>query len=397
LASGGRRMRRPEDDNVHGLPSGLYAGASADEAEREAAKQRLDQGLAELDRTYGRGQETDQLDPIGLRDLLLTADELVKLPPPEPLIGDLLPAKSLAVLWGRWGSAKSFVALAWGLCVSAGLAWQGQEVRQGPVLFIAAEGIAGLGQRVQAWKTVFQTEPGVIFFLPRRIDLRDTREVDALVALAGEERFALVIIDTLNRSIPGGNENDSRDMGAAIDAATRVQQTGATELLIHHGGKDGQVIRGHSSLEGAVDVMIECRRDYVDEERIELRTGKAKDAAEPAPVLMRLTTVDLGEGRSSCVLKGKVPMGTFEVVERPAAEVVWEVLREVFGDMGATPPMLYRALADRGDKRSESTVYRAVNDLLSTGKAKNIGTEKRVRLRPVEPPKAPEQGAMELR
>ena len=75
-----------------------------------------------------------------VRALLLTADELVKLPPPEPLVGDLLPLKSLAVLWGRWGSAKYFVALDWALCVSGGLPWQGQEVSKGAVLYIAAEG-----------------------------------------------------------------------------------------------------------------------------------------------------------------------------------------------------------------------------------------------------------------
>jgi hypothetical protein len=331
------------------------------------------------------GLTPDQLEPTGLRDLLLTADQLVKLPPPEPLIGDLLPAKSLAVLWGRWGSAKSFVALDWGLCVSAGLPWQGQEVRQGPVLFIAAEGVAGLGQRVQAWKTAFGAEPGTIAFLPRRIDLRDLREVDALVALAEVERYALVVIDTLNRSIPGGNENDSRDMGAAIDTATRIQQTGATVLLIHHGGKDGQMIRGHSSLEGAVDVMIECRRDYTDDQRIELRTGKAKDAAEPAPVRMRLTVVDLGEGRSSCVLEGKLPAGSFTGPERSTVELVRELLGSSFGDLGATPPMLARALPDRG----ESSIYRAVNELLSTGEAENVGSEKRARLRLKPPPEDP--------
>jgi AAA domain len=314
-----------------------------------------------------------QLDPGGLRALLLTADELVKLPPPEPLVGDLLPVKSLAVLWGRWGSAKSFVALDWALCVSGGLPWQGQEVRKGAVLYIAAEGLAGLGQRVEAWKTAFHAEPGNMKFLPRRIDLRDHRQVDALAALAEADQLVLVVIDTLNRSIPGGDENNSRDMGAAIDAADRLRQIGATVLLIHHGGKDGQVIRGHSSLEGAVDVMIEARRD---DDRIELRTGKAKDAAEPAPVHMQLTTVELGDGRTSCVLWGRLRGRDTTGPDASTLELVRDVMRDTFRTIAGTPNQIMEAT-----KTSRTRTYAAIEALLKTGAIENIGTAKAMRLR----------------
>jgi hypothetical protein len=66
----------------------------------------------------------------------------------------LLYSDSLAWLTGKRGHGKSFAALDMAGHVSLGQNWHGHATKRGPVLYIAAEGVAGLRQRVRAWETL---------------------------------------------------------------------------------------------------------------------------------------------------------------------------------------------------------------------------------------------------
>jgi AAA domain len=180
---------------------------------------------------------------------LLTVAALLTMEPPEPLIGDLLAHNTLAVLYGPPGSYKTFVALDWALCVAGGLPWQGREVRAGPVLYVAAEGSAGLGARVEAWVEGFRADPpGRFRAYPDTVNLREAGQRDTLAEWATTDRPGLVVFDTLARSMVGGDENSARDMGELIDGAEQVRAaSGATVLLVHHTTKDGTSIRGSSA------------------------------------------------------------------------------------------------------------------------------------------------------
>jgi RecA-family ATPase len=48
-----------------------------------------------------------------LADVLLTRSALRNLPAAEPLIDDVLDQGTVALLYGMWGSGKSFIALDW--------------------------------------------------------------------------------------------------------------------------------------------------------------------------------------------------------------------------------------------------------------------------------------------
>ncbi|MBI4696152.1 MAG: AAA family ATPase, partial [Gammaproteobacteria bacterium] len=76
------------------------------------------------------------------------------------------------------------------------------------------------------------------------------------------EDLKLVVVDTLNRAMPGGNENASEDMGLMIDAASAiVSAMGCTFVYIHHSGKEeAKGSRGHSSLKAATEFEISIRR-----------------------------------------------------------------------------------------------------------------------------------------
>ena len=47
-------------------------------------------------------------------------------------------------------SGKSFLALAWALCIASGKRWLDREVETGPVVYVAAEGVSGVWTRAKS-------------------------------------------------------------------------------------------------------------------------------------------------------------------------------------------------------------------------------------------------------
>lgn len=64
------------------------------------------------------------LERPSLSQRLLTRAQLADLPQPEPLIADTLDRRTVALLAGHYGTAKSFLALDWSGCVATGRMWQ---------------------------------------------------------------------------------------------------------------------------------------------------------------------------------------------------------------------------------------------------------------------------------
>jgi RecA/RadA recombinase len=67
------------------------------------------------------------------------------------IVQDFIAAGSVAWLYGAPGSYKTFAALDIAMSVATGKPWQGREVSQGAVLFIAAEGGDDIHIRRAAW------------------------------------------------------------------------------------------------------------------------------------------------------------------------------------------------------------------------------------------------------
>lgn len=324
------------------------------------------------------GEQEQADDAARLRAALLTAAELIKRPPPEYLIDQILPKGALGCVYGRPGSAKTFLALDWAFSVAAGMPWSAREIRGGPVLYIVAEGSGGLGIRVRVWlEHARLPDLEQIQFLPLAINLLDVHQLAALATVATEIGPVLIVIDTLARSMVGGDENSARDVGLLIDAADKLRQaTGATVLLVHHTGKDGQTYRGSSALEGACDTMIEVQ---LDGGTVTIRCEKQKDDEPFEPIRMRLVTVDLGDA-SSCVLEASRGDAT-ESEERLLA-----VFTKHFGTTGATKRELGAMACSVPISMPLSTFYWALNKLIGAGALRNTGTDKQPFFKRATPP-----------
>lgn len=207
--------------------------------------------------------------PPALAELLLSRSALTTLPDPEPpLIDDVLDRGTVALLYGMWGTGKSFIALDWAASVATARPWQARMTEACRVLYVAAEGAFGLKARLQAWESGWQrTIPdGTFDVLPRPVNLTHYGDMNGLAALVEWNGYGLVVIDTLARCMVGADENSARDCGVVVDALTRLREQtpgGRGVVLggVHHSGKDGRTFRGSSAFEAGADTVYSVSRD----------------------------------------------------------------------------------------------------------------------------------------
>lgn len=212
----------------------------------------------------------DEVEPAEERNRwnFLSLDDVESLPPPRWLVPGVLTEGSLAAIYGAPESGKSFLAVDMSMAIAGGIDWHGRQVEHGGVLYIAAEGAPGLGKRFRAWK-MDRCAQGRKFDLHlMRDDLNLAAEKDGSVrafvqaVTEGLGPLRLVVIDTLNQTAAGADENSAKDMGRYIASMKRLRDaTGATVVVVHHSGKDlSKGMRGSTALLGAMDTTVEVER-----------------------------------------------------------------------------------------------------------------------------------------
>ncbi|NCC58888.1 MAG: bifunctional DNA primase/helicase, partial [Synergistales bacterium] len=70
---------------------------------------------------------------------------------PEFLVDDLFEADNLSLFFGESGCKKSFVAFDLAASIATGAPFYGKQTKEGPVIYIAGEGNAGMIRRREAW------------------------------------------------------------------------------------------------------------------------------------------------------------------------------------------------------------------------------------------------------
>ena len=273
---------------------------------------------------------------------------------PEWLVDELLPEGGLSAVWGDPGCGKSFLVLRIALAIAAGERWHGLACTQGAVAYVAAEGGRGFKKRLLAHRRRFGTSGLPFALIPTAVDLCSVdHETETLIAEL--QRIAqlsplplrLVVIDTLSRSMGGGNENGPEDMGALIRNADKIRQaTGAHVLFVHHGGKErDKKTRGHSSLYGALDTAIEVRASDLSGTRT-AKVMKQKDGEDGTEFCFRLdveTVANTADGEiTSCIA---VPVEAEAIEDEPRTKrptgvnaIALDALRRAVVEHGSTPP-----------------------------------------------------------
>ncbi|MBD8057247.1 AAA family ATPase [Rhodococcus ruber] len=309
-----------------------------------------DSGGAERETVAGPGSG-------GLSARLLTRSDLRTLPDPAPLVDNVLDQGTTALLYGPWGSGKSFVALDWAASVACGRRWQGRTVERRRVLYVAAEGAFGLKGRLHAWETAWKQsiEDGWLDVLPEPVNLTHGLRVSELVELVAVCGYGLVVLDTLARCMVGADENSAKDSGVVVDALSRIREGTpggrGTVLGVHHTGKDGKTLRGSSAFEAGVDTVYQVEPDGV---ALELRRTKRKDGPCEDSHRLMVSPVEGTESAVVSVRRGADMNGN-------AARLL-SAFVEMFSDTGASQS----ALRDAVDL-APASFHRSVNELVKSG------------------------------
>lgn len=258
-------------------------------------------------------------------------------PPRDYYLKGLFSPAELSVIYGEPGCGKSFWALYLARAIAQGREILGRRVRQTNVLFAALEGTSGFEKRLRADILAHQ-ECENFYYIAQAVNLfSDSKAVNDCIAAIQANHAGIFIIDTLNRAMPGGNENAPEDMSQFIRNLDALRAaTSAHVIVIHHSGKDASKgMRGHSALLGAVDVAIEVAKGEGKNKMASVR--KAKDDADGDVFAFQLEVKELGEDSdgdpiTTCVVTETEQDGTpTKRTHMTPREALWlDTLKEFF-------------------------------------------------------------------
>lgn len=250
------------------------------------------------------------------------ADAYVERPPITYAVNPLFAKPSLNVVYGSPGDLKSMALADCAVCVVAGLEWLPPQPHETGIAFITQpspvlwldfdNGRNRTDNRFEALahaRGVDSSVPLSYYPMPNPwLDASDSRAVDALLERIQRANAGLVFIDNL-AVIAGGADENSVQMASVMANLRRLAESaGAALVLIHHQRKSnggnaraGDALRGHSSIEAALDLALLVER----EERSDIITFRATKARgmDVAPFAARFTyehkpnTTELAEAR----------------------------------------------------------------------------------------------------
>ena len=210
---------------------------------------------------------------------LMTADELASLPPMQWRVKGIFPARGVAALYGPSGCGKSFLAFHLLAHIAVGAEWFGYRTKQARCCYLGLEGEAGLSKRLLAYQSQYGSNatPFLRFGVaPFNLGEPDKLQELAIGMLADGLQGGVLCIDTLAVASAGMDENSGQDMSRILQgAAFLAREIGGLVILVHHTGKDtGRGMRGHSSLRGNLDAVLQV--DMQSDER-QFIVEKSKD------------------------------------------------------------------------------------------------------------------------
>lgn len=311
--------------DTSGLDPALYTGAFQEIAEM------LKLGMAKPDimaKAKKRGilpailQANPDINPaqakierLASRWQLITAAELMQpVKPPNFLIGRIIRKPALICFYGAPGSLKTMLAYDMAVCVAAGIPWLphlpgeagtggGHAVSQAPGLIVDLDnGPEGLQERIGALsrgRGLTTPPPYAAISLPNPLlNLAMPEDTQNVIDQARALGAGFILIDNLGTASGGADENSSQMVPVMANLRHITNTTGAVVNVIHHSrkapsnGREGDRLRGHSSIEAAFDLALMIERD---ENLLTIKSTKTR-ANEVMPFIARWTFEDTQEG-----------------------------------------------------------------------------------------------------
>jgi hypothetical protein len=273
------------------------------------------------------------------------------------LIEGLIGSREVSALAGAPGSGKSVLAGDISCHTAAGRNWMDHRIRRpAGVLYVAAERAKLTERRFAAWRKYHEISELPLAVVEGSVDFLSSRShVDEVVGLGRrltkETRtpLGLIVVDTVSRTMAGGDENGPKDMGLFVANIAALQHaSGAHVMLIHHIPQDGVTrLRGHGALLGAVDTLVTIEKS--GETRF-ATVAKDNDGAEGARHAFSLHSVELSVDEDGLATNAPVvvsaqhePQSLTTTTRRPVqltagATVALKALDKALAEVGESAP-----------------------------------------------------------
>jgi hypothetical protein len=222
--------------------------------------------------------------------------------PVQYLIAGIFSESSLNVIYGAPGTLKTMLALDAMMHVASGKPWlpplpntSGQPfaVKQSPVMLVDFDsGLRRSHERIEALARGCGLTPDsevpfhYVSFPTPWLSAKDRDSVAALAREIKERGVKLVVIDNLG-TVSGDVDENSAEMVAVMgNFRWLAEETGAAIVVIHHerksngmdakGSKAHEGLRGHSSINAALDLALLVERES-GSRMITIRSTKTRD------------------------------------------------------------------------------------------------------------------------
>lgn len=304
------------------------------------------------------------------------------LPPIEWVIEPLIPHHNRVVVFGEFGSMKSWLLIDMGLHIASGTPWLSNYAVPEPrsVLYIDEEmpeyelrrrvKRLGVGAVLNGKDLPFRATShlGLKFFNEGKTD-------ELLKSLKGEGFDPdVVIVETLRRVLKG-NENEAADVGEFWHSVSPILAAGKTLIVSHHMRKANagfrEAVRDRAS--GSTDILAaaDCAFAVTRAEGhlLKVQCVKSRTVKEPEPFLFRLVD-DEDTDSIHLTTEGEYEMAEEGQTEVKKATVLIESYYERAGDASVKTSDLYAHLESEGIKRR--TIERAHGLYKRSGKIEQV-------------------------
>lgn len=211
------------------------------------------------------------------------ADAYKPRPPIEYIVDMLFELPSLSIVYGAPGSMKSFILQDLSICVASGRQWlqpalastsKPFNVRPYPVLWVDQDnGIRRTHERFDALGIghgkVEELTP--IYYTSMPNPWLNAKKQSAFIVLRDTIKATgarLVVIDNLGTILGGADENSTEMIDILSELRQLAENEGIALVVIHHQrksngikGRAGETLRGHSSIEAALDLALLVERE----------------------------------------------------------------------------------------------------------------------------------------
>jgi hypothetical protein len=320
----------------------------------------------------GNGEAKPPFPLVAWKDIAFDLEE-------EWRVETLLPLARVACLYGG-PSVKTFVLLDLFARMARGGFWGGREVKQCPVVYVAAEGGNGIKKRIAGLKKVAAEKglPADIPFhlIPAAPNLGtgngDCKKLIADIEATGAQPGAIAI-DTTTQALGGADENGAGMDALVVNATVIANYFQCLVVLVHHTPvADDDRLRGKTSLLGGLDVSIISKREKGSLVAT-MTIKKMRDEDETQSFTVNLVRVVLGKtkkGREvSTLVVATVDPGAAEAAKTSrklpdSATNALSALRYALDEVGEIPPASNHT--PRGQKAVSPKQWREYANMTST-------------------------------